>query len=568
VPFASPARAGPDRDLEPAPPWIFFPTPDEEARRAIDALITNSYADFNKVGPAREAVVRRFHVWAVERLKTELTGPVNEPAQLNAILTVAALRGHVGAAPELAPLLRPLIEIARAGAEPWRRAFALLALGSFHGADGLGRKRQRADTLMPNDEVAAAHRTWQAEVPTLLRGALRDPNDRVRIAAALALGKTGGTQSRFDLLQGQLDKEASTDAQLAVILALGLLSEGAQFEQDRFTALLGESSTRVRAAAALAIALQAVSDAPPQWTTQGPERAFAALSSPRVDRKDVDGAEAIFALGCLAALAQRVDVWEDVLAAATTPSAEDIVATAAAQALMWCGDATVHARMLQHLTNSTKALKEPVLAAFLLRAGWDATPEGVRACRDWLGNAPRDPRADRAWDPRWHACVGLLRALSEGRPADLGERREVLAALEAAADRGLHREAPLLPELVNLIRTHKTFLLTNPGVLPEAALRAVEGAVHCRYHLLAVDLREMAIARANEMIYGVLFDLSAIRALQSGAAKDKDGSAKRFLEKHLAAWPYLSRLDVLVERGRRPPPALTYDDPAKVLDRR
>jgi hypothetical protein len=245
------------------------------------------------------------------------------------------------------------------------------------------------------------------------------------------------------------------------------------------------------------------------------------------------------------------------------------VATAAAQVLVWCPDRTIHARMLQQLTTNTKALKHPVQAAFLLRAGWDATPEGVRACRDWLANAAKDPRADRDWDPRWHACLGLLGALAEGRPADPAERREVVAALEAAVERGLHREAPILPELANVLRTHKTVLLTNPGSrLPEAALRAVEAVVRCRHHLLNADLRDTAVARANAMVFDVIFDLGAMRPLAAGKEKDKDGSAKRYLEKYLAAWPYLNRLDVLVERGRRPPPTLTFDDPAKVLDRR
>jgi HEAT repeat protein len=573
---AATARAGEaERDLEPAPPWIFFRVPDDETTRVLEVAFANSSGDFNKVVGARDLIVRRIHVWSVDRLALELTGPVNEPAQLNALLTVCALRGHVGPAPELAKLIKPLIDIARNGAEPWRRAFALLALGSFHGVEGIGRPRQRKDVLIGRDVVDEMRRAYENDVPMLFRNALRDPFSHVRIAAALALGKTGGALSRFDLQQGSLvlqgnqEKDASTEAEMAAILALGLLNE--PYDQDRLVGFFQDNSARVRAAAALAIALQAVSYPPPAWTAD-PGRALDVLSSARISQAVMDAPEAMFARGCLAWLRQRADVWDAVLAAAVEATAEGAVATAAAQALVWCGDPTLHAKMLRQLTANRATLQQQshhaVLAAFLLRAGWDASAEGVRVCRDWLGNAPREPRADHGWDPRWHACVGLLRALADGRPADPAERREVVAALDAAVERGLHREALLLPELQNLLRTHRTLLLTTPGSrLPDGALRAAEGVVRCRYHLLAHDLRDTAIARANAMLFGPIFDLEGLRALAAGKEKDKDGSAKRYLEKYLAAWPYLSRLDVLADRGRRPPNALAFDDPGNVLDR-
>lgn len=560
-----PARAA--DDLEPEPPWTFFSAPDEEAARAADALLTNSYGDLNKVGPAREAHVRRFGVWCVPRLLQELGGPTNDAATFNAALTVIALRGRVGPAPELAPLLRPLIELTRS-AEDWRRAAALLALGSFHGVDGLGRERQRVDRLVATDPVADARRLYLAEVQALLKGALRDANPQVRAAAALAIGKTGGAPGRWDLLeerqQQPLRKDASIEARIAVLLALGLLSEGAdEFEQDRFIEALEDTERRVGAAGALALALQAVGD-PPRWTDD-PERALRALS--RVVGSKADAAEAVFARGCLAALRQRIDVWEAVLAAAVEATSHD-VASAAAQVLIAC-DPALHGRMLQLLTTQTKALDEPVLAALLLRAGWNALPEGVHACREWLGNPALSPRADKEWDPRWHAVLGLLRALAEGRASDPAGRREVLAALEAAVERGLDREAPLLPALQDLLRTHRALLATRPDArLPEDALHAVEAVVRCRYGLLAPDLRATAVERANAMIHDEVFLLADLRPLAAGKEKDKDGSAKRFLHRYLADWPYLSRLDVLVERGRRPPPALSFDDPAKVLDRR
>ena len=44
-------------------------------------------------------------------------------------------------------------------------------------------------------------------------------------------------------------------------------------------------------------------------------------------------------------------------------------------------------------------------------------------------------------------------------------------------------------------------------------------------------------------------------------------SGNPILQRYLAAWPYLSRLDLLQDRGRRPAPALAFDDPTMVLDR-
>ena len=97
----------------------------------------------------------------------------------------------------------------------------------------------------------------------------------------------------------------------------------------------------------------------------------------------------------------------------------------------------------------------------------------------------------------------------------------------------------------------------------------MEAACRCPHGLLVLDLKDAAVARANAMVYAQILDLADLRGLAASREKEKDkeGTAKRFIQRHLAAWPYLSRLDLLEDRGRRPAPRLEYDDPLKVLDR-
>jgi hypothetical protein len=563
--------AADERDLQPAPPWVFFAAPDEATAQAIDALIENTFADLNLVVESRERLVRRYGLWSVPRLVRELGSATNEPGILNAALTVAALRAHVGAAAELAPLVRPLIAIARS-VEEWRRAAAMLALGSFQGPEGCGRPRHRADALIPLDPVAEARGLFD-EVLDVLQGGLKDQSRTVRVAAALALAKTGGSAARSLLVEGAPPKDAAVDPRMAVLLARGLLAVGGEFDQDIFLEGLADPERLVRAAAALGAALQVVCDHPPGWT-DAPARLVRALGASQVNTQKEDTAEAVFAKGCLAWKGQSTALWEDVLRQAVAPMVEDQVAAAAAQVLVWCDDPPVRARALAQLTTNARALKPPVLASFLLRAGWDGTPEGVKACGDWLGNAGLAPRAARDWDVRWHACVGLLRAFADGHLKDDATRRAALEALQDAVRKGLDRDAPPLEALGRLLAAHGASLAeTAGGRLSEEALRDVEEACRCPYGLLGRDLREAAVARANTLLYVRILDLADLRDLAPSRdpakdkTKDKEGTARRFFQRHLEAWPYLSRLDLLEDRGRRPAPRLAFDDPAKVLDR-
>lgn len=562
------AQADSEEDLEPRPPWVFFTQPDEEAARLIDGLFENSFGDLNKAVTARDLLVRRFGVWSVPRLKAELDAAQNDSGVLNATLTVIALRGAVGPAPELLPLIKPLVEAAR-HTEPWRRAAAALALGAFHGPDGLGYPRRYADQTHGSDPLVGARRVLEGEGLTLLEALLQDPNAPVRVAAYLALGRTGGARARARLETGAPARDAAVEPRMARYVALGLLPLPlvGDYDDSHFLRGLGDEETRVRAGAALGAALQALSDAPPPWTAT-PERVLRAFGTAAMSTGKSDTAEALFARGCLAWLRQRPDEWAEILGAATEPLASLEVAQAAAQVLLWCEEPALRARALGQLTGNRRALSEPVLASFLLRAGYDGSPEGVRACREWLGNPSLGPASERDWDVRWHAAIGLLRAFSAGRIAGPETRKAALEALDVALEKGLRRDTPLFGPLSDLLRKQRPLLLASPDHrLPEEEVRAVEASVRCRYGLLAHDLRGAAIERANTMVRDGMFQVGSLRALKPGAERDKEGSSKRFFERFLSAWPYLSRLDLQAGRGRRPPEALRYDLPEKVLNR-
>lgn len=562
------ACADAEEDLEPRPPWIFFSQPDEETARLIDGLFENSFGDLNKAVTARDLLVRRFGVWSVPRIKAELDAAQNDSGVLNATLTVIALRGAVGPAPELLPLVKPLVEAAR-HSEPWRRTAAALALGAFHGPDGLGYPRRYADQTQVGDPVVDARRVLEVQGLTLLEALLQDPNAPVRVAAYLALGRTGGARARARIESGAPASDAAVEPRMARYVALGLLPVPpvGDYDDGHFLQGLGDEETRVRAAAALGAGLQALCDAPPPWTAT-PERLLRAFGTAAMVTGKSDTAEALFTRGCLAWLRQRPDEWAEILAAATEPLASLEVAQAAAQVLLWCEEPSLRARALSQLTGNRRALSEPVLASFLLRAGYDGTLEGVHACREWLGNPSLGPASERDWDVRWHAAIGLLRALSAGRLATPDARRAALEALEAAVEKGLHRDTPLLAPLANLLRKQRPLVLASPDYrLPEEEVHVVEGAVRCRYGLLARDLRGAAIERANAMVRDGMFQMGSLRALKPGVERDKEGSSKRFVERYLSAWPYLSHLDLLAGRGRRPPEALRYDLPEKVLNR-
>lgn len=558
-----------DELQQPVPPVVFFREPDDAAAAELDRMVENTFADLNLVVESRERMVRRYGVWSVPRLARELAQGTNEPGTQNAALTAAALRMHLGPAGELAPLVRPLLGTARA-VEEWRRLSAMLALGTFAGPEGVGLARRRPDPLLAHDAVAEARRLLEGETLDLLRGGLRDQSWPVRCAAAFALAKTGGPKAASLLRQEGPVADAAVGPRMAVLLSRGFLAVGGAYDQDLFVEGLADGERLVRAAAALGAALQVTCDHPPAWV-DGPGRLLRALASSTVSTGKEDTAEAAFARGCLAWRARDGALWDELLTQAVAPDVAGQVAVAAAQALVACDDPAARARALAQLRDNVRALHPAVLASFLLRAPHAGTLAGVEACEPWLSNGGLTPRQARDWDPRWHAVLGLCRGLCDGTLADPAARARAVALLEQAARRGLHREAALLPVLERALAAHGPALAAGPATrLPAAVLAELEAAAPCTYGLLAHDLPSMAVARANTMVFVGIFDLAGLKPLtgrDNGKERDKDGTARRFVQRFLEAWPYFRRIDLLEERGRRPPPRLVYDDPAKVLDR-
>jgi hypothetical protein len=563
-----PARArAEDEVLQREPPWVFFTTPEEDAAVAIDRILETTFADLNLVVDSREKLVRRYGVWSVPRLARELASANHDSGVLNAALTAAALRAHLGPAPELAPLVRPLVSTARS-VEEWRRVAAMIALATFQGPEGVGRE-PRPDKLIPNHPVAEARKLLGDDALDALRSGLRDQSVAVRCVAALALGKIGGPVAGSMLRQEVPLDDAAPPPRVSALLARGFLAHGGANDGELFIEALGDSERNVRAGAALGAALQVICDLPPAWT-DAPGRMLRALLTAAVNTGKQDTAEALFCRGCLAWKGQDARLWQEVLAVATSADVEDPVAEACAQVLVWCDDPAVRSHALGQITGNFKALKPPVLASLLLKAASDGTREGMTAIAPWLANAGYAPRAQPDWDVRWHIVVGLLRALAAGRFADESVRASAIAALEQVARRGLDREAPLLPALERLLATHGPALTNRPAArLPEEVLRDIEAVCRCRYGILAPDLRAAGVARANRMLFEVILDLSDLKSFapQRVKEKDKEGSARRFLQGYFLKWPFFARQDLQAGRGFRPAPRLSFDDPAKVLDR-
>jgi hypothetical protein len=558
-------RADEGPPQEPAPPWLFFPEPDEATAALIQQVVENTSADLSQIAAGREVLVRRVGLWSVPRLVFEVRQASDEPATWNAALTLSALRDVKGAAVELLPAVEPLANLALEGREEWRRAFALLALGSFHGSASFGRERWHKDPLRKADPVAEARRVFNDKAVHAMTVGLRDDSIAVRVAACYALAKTGGQDARNRLIQGVPAKEAAVEPKLAFLLALGLHPpRRGERDDERFLEALQSEERRERAHAALGGALQALSDEPPEWTGR-PERFLQALKAPRMDLHMEDGAEAVFARGMLAWRRQDEAEWRDLYEIAIDAPSELATAVAASQCLLFCDLDWFRAEAAKQAASGPQKLKAPVLAMFLLRAGASGTREGIEACRKYLGNPGQTPRGDEAWDVRYHAVVGLLRALAEGRPRDPVLRQAVVEALEAAVARGLPREAPCRAALEGILAAERAPILASADHrVSEARVREFEGAFRCSYAFLAREPQDVAIQRLNERVRRS-FTIQDVKVVPG--QPDKSRIPQRFLDRYLEPYPYFSRLDLLAERGRRGDEAMIVENPSKGLDK-
>jgi len=557
-----------DRDREPMPPWVFFDEPDPQTADEITKEVAR-FADLNHVAPARDAMVRRFGPLCVRRLLEVLGAegrqPRNEPLMWNAALTAYALRNTWGNARELWPLVRPLDELLDEGAEPYRRAFAALGLGAFRGPGFAPDPPLRPDPMLarlPEDEVRAA----LEEMLKALSRHVDDYNPAVRVGVALALGKSGAPTARELLraesrLQGS-SPDATVEGRQAVLLAVGLLP--GQNDETLLVQALKDEQREIRRAAALAASLQVLNDHPPGWTN-APERMLRALKSPEIKMLLEDGAEAVFTRGVMAASDLARDEWRDLFAIAQQPSTKDEVARAAAQCLLFCRESWFPAQVLRSVLEGVE-LKPTVLGAFLLLLGTEATPEGVRVCRDYLSNKGLRPRGKPEWDVRYFAAVGLLRALASGRLTDPEARATVLLALQDGIKRGLLPGA-FKEALALLLDLEGRQLSENPNyALPEDRVLEVERSFFDPDGLFAIDLRDVAVVRLNDMV-PVVFKVNSLKPGTPGD-RDKTEMPRRYLKACQDAFPYFTRLDLRADRGRREPQRrLPGRDDAAEVDR-
>jgi hypothetical protein len=573
-----PSRAAAE-DREPKPRAIFFPEPDAEARRQMVALVETSFGDVTKAVEAREILVRRYGLWSVPVLVESVDTAANQTETWNAALTLGTMRRVEGPSPFLGAAVRPLTKLLKAR-EPYRRAFAALALGCWYGPDSV---RRAAPPREGVPDAAAAARAVLNEAREALVAALGDDDPHVRIAARLALAKGGGMAASTRLAEylRKAPADANVEVRAADLIPLGLLPAR---DEARVLAALRDGEARVRAQAALAIACWAVG----QRYGEGAESEAAAASraaaldpalqpthNAALRMSDRDGAEAAFARGALALLGapgSNAAVWEDLYALATTPSTENQTATAAAQALLFSPQGSpVRAKMADLAGRNSvglQALKEPVLAAFLLVAGSDGTLAGVHACARFLKNKARDPKGRVEYDVRYHAAIGLVRALQARRVATEARALAVEALAEGVraslvSDPGEPSFRATLEQVMG--KGVQMALLAEPDLaLPGTSSALLEAAFYDPDALTAHDPIDVVVDRLNDTVW-LRFGLEAVSRAAVGSpggvrTPSREDVPLRVLLNWLDRYPYFTRLDLHRDRGRVPAPAVAALD--------
>ncbi len=534
-------------DLEPVPPVLLLRDPDPGTEAEIMDLIANSFADRIKAPKARRQLIHRYHMWSVPALLRELTrGGANESGMWNSILTLAGQRDTHGPAPELRSVLRGLRGMLDA-AEPYRKAFGALALGCWHHVEADTPDAPKMDPLRSDD--AATLRRAMSDSLLRLTSLVHESHPHVRTASVLALAKRGGEASRRALRHGlaivaSTDKAANQDRWAAQI-ARGFLRhpQGAPF-----FAALTQDDALLRRSAALGLSVAMLSEGAAAWTGDQ-EAILGALAHLTIVKRD--GPEVVFARGVCAWKNQVIPEWKKLYNIAVQPSSERLVAIAAAQALLFCGEGWFKKDVLKWAAGEGKfdALEPGVLAGFLLLAAQSGKPQGLKAAVEWLRNGNRDPKAnDREWDVRIYAVIGLLRALTFGHFTTAEERQKIIEALEVGLTT-MHKGICIRPALEAFLAEHKEKLLRDAFYrLPAESLRAFDDCFQCPYALLSRDLIDVCVHRVNAQV-GLMFNFDSLRNMKPG---DKTGTAQRMLRAYFNAYPYFRRLEFRLDRGARP----------------
>ncbi len=577
-------------DRQPTPPRVFFPEPDRDptSRDEIAALIDGSFADVNKAPAAREALVRRFGLWSVRPLLDRIEKDTNVTVAWNAILTIGSLRRVLGPSQHLWPAIPVLTKVLTTpGGEPYRRVFAALALGAFYGPD-LARVGPASREGTQRGMVQA--RDALAKGQDALKESLSDADWPTQTAATLALGKIGGSEAASRLRAFLAGKGtgapglAHLEPRVARLLATGLLQSD---DEGAFVAAAKDDDTRLRAGAALAMSIWAIgqtfgdgTELPVRAASRAAEYDSVLDPIRNTAIKDGrDGAEAIFARGALTGLHKRSDVWNAIYAVASTPSTGGQTAIAATQALLFSPPQTAARSQLAELIGrpaSGLQREAAVVAGFLVIAGHDGTPTGIHACGEFLGNKGRDPRGRVEWDVRYHAIIGLCRALESGR-IDKAARIEAVRALAEA------RKSLVAGDIGS-----RSFKTTFDEVLPRSAIESLAADPEQRLSakvserlsaafvdpdaMTADDPIDVVLDRLNDQVW-ILFGLDGVKPAAGVAAAggprqpNKEDEPQRFLMGWLSRDPYFTRIDLHRERGVTPPPPPLSRDLTTEIDK-
>ena len=564
-----------DRDLEPLPKHIVFTDPevyDPPTYAEIVDQIDGSFADLNKVVLARERLIFRYGLVSMPALRNTLySGAASRTHSWNALLTIGAFRDTCGPTPESRIALSEMLKLlSDTGSDPHRIAFAALAFGCFPWTDGSSRVTRISgdgDGPVPGP----ARQRWAAKerldrARTKLLQLTSDPFEFVSVAAMLALAKTGGQEIEKAFNAKPPAEDETTARTQSRLVASAILR--CKSPEPFLSNIHREHQQSVVATACLALGLCSVHDSPPPWTRDAKQikKIMSVLTRGINIRKPQEGAESVFARGAFA-LANNLagTEWRHLYELALAPTSETEVARAAAQSLLFCRAPWLDNELIARAADVPIVVKEPTLALALLRAGQSGTKAGTNACVDWLRTESRRPTPSKHWDPRWYAAIGLLRALHAERIANIETRIKIVEALEYATKRVFDREAKLTTAMATLIAAQKR-RLTSAQVYPleYRHLRNVEASVRCPHALLSSDIVDVAVRRANDMVFK-LFRLDSIIPSKEGQRQIKQ-QPERYLKRYFAAFPYFSRLHFARERGRRTPP--TWDaTSAWVIDR-
>ncbi len=569
------AAAEDERDLEPLPRVLVFPDPAEVDRhlqtsRTIEDQVQRNFASLGTVAGARHVLVRRFGVLSMPALMALLRKDNAETQGWNAALTVAALREVHGPAIEIKPALRPLVRTLTGSAKPHDRAFAALALGCFHWPEA-DLPKIYAERAGYYDAVPGTGKKLRTASEALKQARTRlvdrcnDKQAFMRVAALLALAKMGGPDVRTLHAGRTLDAFANANPQRAAMLTDAFLGTG---KLKTLLQATRDEDRRVRAAAALAMAVAILQERPATWTRDHDVLLKAVrFNGTSYDRVLEDGAEAVFARGVIALQRQSNDEWKKLWALATGATTKALVAESAAQTLRFCDVPWFRDAVVLWATKPPTDLKPSVLALVLLRAGELGSPDAIDGLVEWLRIKSRRPVPNERWDPRWYAAVGLLRALQEGRIRPKKDRVRVIEALRKSVAQVLDRKCALRAALALVLEGHgKRIAEADESAvqrLPLASLRAVERSFRCPHSLLSRDVIDTCARRVNDMVHDS-FGLSGIIPGKPGEPPTKQ-MPERYLRRYLDAFPYFSRLEFRERRGARPYPTLR--DPEQGIDR-